>query len=493
MGTGAIHAILPDVRRQFIYWFVCMKKHLLASLLIASFLAAPLTSRAADFDPAYIISDPEILDYNSMNLADITAFINRQGGAIKDYIITEKDGLPPESGKTQMTVAEAIYDRAVVNKVNPKFLLVLLQKEQSLLTETEPTARQLDWAAGYGCPDGGGCNDRWRGLWKQINSASLQFRSYMDEPQLYKYKAGETYVFTNPYGTISQAEMTVTVANQATAALYNYTPHVYNGNYNFWKLWNRFFTRSFPDGSLVQAQGEVGVWLIQNGTKRPFTSRGALVSRYDPKRIITIGKSDLDAYPTGTPIKFALYTIVRTPAGDLYLLLDSTKRKIASPEVFRKIGFNPEEVESASNDDIASYQDSKPVTLEDAYPTGALLRDPATGGVYYVIDGTKAPLTHQVFLKTMFKNTAIIKATAEQLADFEKVAPVKFSDGYLLKGDFGPGVYVISNGQKRPVASGEVFESLGYKWENIITVPGKVLDMYPLGEMLTKEWINPGA
>lgn len=467
-----------------------MKKIAVIPILIASFVVSPLVVQAADFNPAYIISDTEILDSEAMTLAEITEFINRQGGALKDYTVTEKDGLPEDAPKAAMTVAEVIHDRAVTNKVSPKFLLVLLQKEQSLLTDTSPKQSQLDWAAGYGCPDGGGCNDRWRGIWKQLNSASLQFYSYMTEPHLYKYKAGETYSFTNPYGTISQEDMTVTVVNQATASLYNYTPHVYNGNYNFWKLWNRYFSRVFPDGSLVQAEGETGVWLIQNGTKRPFLSRGALLSRYNPEHILSVQPADLNAYATGNPIKFALYTLARTPQGDIYLLLDDTKRKIASPEVFRKIGFNPEEVENASNADISYYKDGPAITLEDAYPTGALLQDPETGGVYYVINGTKAPLTHPIFLQTMFKNQPVLKATSTQLAGFEKIKPVVLPDGYLLKGDFGPGVYVISNGEKRPIASGEVFESLGYKWGNIITVPGRILDMYPTGAVLTKEWVT---
>jgi len=36
--------------------------------------------------------------------------------------------------------------------------------EQSLIEEESPTQRQLDWATGYGCPDGGSCNPRWQGF-----------------------------------------------------------------------------------------------------------------------------------------------------------------------------------------------------------------------------------------------------------------------------------------------------------------------------------------
>ncbi|MDP3900139.1 MAG: hypothetical protein Q8Q23_03610 [bacterium] len=462
-----------------------MKKVLIA-LFFVFFLAQPVL--ASEFNPNYIISDSEILDSDSMTLSEIQNFINSKEGALKNYLVTEKDGLPvDEIGKTTMTAAEVIYERATTNKVNPKFLLTLIQKEQSLLTDTNPTQRQYDWAAGYGCPDSGGCNDRWQGFWKQINSASLQFRSYMDEPNMYKYNAGETYIFTNPYGTISTEDITVTPYNRATAALYNYTPHVYNGNYNFWKLWNRFFSRLFPDGTLVQVEGEAGVWLIQNGEKRPFLSYGALTTRYNTKSIINVKKADLDGYPKGAPIKFAQYSLLQSPLGVIYLLVDDTKRRILNPEVFRQLGFNPEEVEHVSSVDLSYYQDGLPISETDAYPTGALLRDPETGGVYFVINNKKAPLIDPIFLTTKFKNQAVIKSSAAELEKFEKIEPVKLDDGYLLKSNLSLAVYVISNGKKRTITSGKIFESLGYKWENIMEVHPRVLALYDNDEPLTEE------
>src|SRR3989344_9291345 len=105
-----------------------MKKILIGSLILI-FLAAP--ALAADFNPGYIISDLEVLDYRVMTLAEIKTFIDNQPGGLKNYLVTEKDGLPVEAG-TVMTPAEVIYDRAVTNKVSPKLLLVLIQKEQSL-------------------------------------------------------------------------------------------------------------------------------------------------------------------------------------------------------------------------------------------------------------------------------------------------------------------------------------------------------------------------
>jgi hypothetical protein len=433
-----------------------------------------------NFNPNYIIGDSEILDYTAMSLEEIKEFLNDKGGYLANYSCANPDG-------KMMTAAEIIYDRATTNLVNPKFLIVLLQKEQSLIEDDSPRQSQLDWATGYGCPDGDSCNVRWQGFWKQVNSASLQFRDYMDNPQLYTYKAGQSYTFTNPYSTTKNEITMVTPANQATAALYNYTPHVYNGNYNFYNIWQRYFTREYYDGSLLQAEGEVGVWLIQNGQKRPFLSKSALTSRYDLNKIIIVNKSDLDKYPKGAPIKFQNYSLVRSPSGTIYLLVDNKRHGFSSSETFKKIGYNPEEVVDASWEDINSYSEGQPLTATSTYPTGALLQDKTTGGVYWIYEGKKAPVWDAIFLKTKFKNKKIIPAAKNELDSYETTDPVMFGDGELLKSSVSPAVYLISDGQKRPFASGEAFVGLGYKWENIITVSPKVLYLYEEGEFITKE------
>jgi hypothetical protein len=249
--------------------------------IFALFLAKSKTVQAqaidSAFNPNYIADESDILNYGTMTAAEIQNFLVSKGSYLAHYIC-------PDNGGMMMTAADAIYTVSLVNRVNPQFLLVLLQKEQGLIEDPSPKPGALDWATGYGCPDTGGCNERWRGFWKQINSASLQFRDYLENPQLYKYQAGQTYIFSNPYGVVSQAPTTVTPINVATAALYNYTPHVYNGNYNFWTIWRRYFKQEgYPDGSLLQVKGEPGVWLIQDNKKRPFLTRGALISRFDPK------------------------------------------------------------------------------------------------------------------------------------------------------------------------------------------------------------------
>jgi len=484
-----------------------MKKiyYLLFILIITLSLAK--TAQAQGFDPNNIIGDLEILDHASMNLTDIQQFLAAKGSYLANYSCADINGVIRKAAEIIYNAAVSSYDcdGAILSDsptdserslkcrkvtISPKFLLVLLQKEQSLIEESSPSQSNLDWAAGYGCPDSGGCNERWRGFGKQVNSAALQFRDYLDNPRLYTYKAGNTYIFTNPYGTISKEPVAVTPANQATAALYNYTPHVYNGNYNFYKIWRRYFTKVYPDGSLLQAQGEPGVWLLQNGLKRPFISKSALTSRYDLKKIIAVNKSDLDKYATGPAIKFPQYSLIKSPRGTIFLLVDDKKRGFTTMTAFRKMGFNPDEVVSAGWEDINAYADGRPITATSTYPTGALLQDKKTGGVYYVNEGIKAPLVDRIFLTTKFKNKKIIKASPAELEQYQTLPPYLFGDGELLKTKDSPYTYVISGGKKLLIASDEVFKGLGYKTENVIIVPPKVLYLYDAGTPITEVLAN---
>lgn len=444
----------------------------LSFIFVFSFVSQTLAT--ADFNPNYIVSDAQILDYDSMNLTEIQSFLTKKGGFLAKYSTTDPEG-------KAMTAARIIYDRAQTNKISPKFILVMLQKEMSLVEDVDPVKNQLDWALGYGCPDGASCNERWRGFWKQVNSATLQFYDYLENPQNYTYKKGEAYTFKNKYSTVGQITVNVTPVNDATAALYNYTPHVYNGNYNFFNIWQRYFTKSYPNGSLLRIEDEVGVWLIQNGKKRPFLSKSALTSRFDENKIIEIEKGDLDAYEKGAPIKFPNYSLVRSPGGHLFLLVDSKRRGFDSPEAFRNIGYNPEEIMDASWEDINSYEESNPITATSTYPTGALLQDNKTGGVYWVEEGKKSPLHDRAFLTHKFKHKKIIAVSPEELDKYGTITPILFGDGELLTSNATPAVYLVDEGQKRPFMSSTIFEKLGYRWENIITVSPQFLSKYKTG------------
>lgn len=123
-------------------------------------------------------------------------------------------------------------------RINPGVLIAYLEKEQSLIslssydTVSDPHNR-IRTAMGYGCPDGTNCEERFFGLANQLNWGAYQLQFNFDRAQ-----TGSPLVF--PYHinrTITTLdEHNVFLTNAATAANYRYTPHVYWGNYNLWKI-----------------------------------------------------------------------------------------------------------------------------------------------------------------------------------------------------------------------------------------------------------------
>jgi len=176
------------------------------------------------------------------------------------------------------------------------------------------------------------------------------------------------------------------------------------------------------------------------------------------------------------------------PTGGIYLLADNVKHPIASREVFKNLGFNPEELIDGDEDDVKWYPKGSPITLEKAYPQGALLRDPETKGVWYVENGIKSPIWSKDIMMSRFSGRPIMQSSIEELELYKKGEPVKFRDGEIIATkdpeSLNRSVYVISNSQKRPIANREAFTALGYKWKNIIWTTDKVLDLHETGEMI---------
>ena len=293
-----------------LYYFY-MKKGIHYPLIFALLLTnlAPLSVFASDFNPNYLLSDEEMQDYTSMTKNDIDLFLDQKGSYLHTYKAEDKNG-------DKKKAADIIYQAAHEYKINPKYLLVKLQKEQSLISDDDPTEKQLNWATGYGVCDACSMDDpnlqKWKGFGNQVDSAAGIIRWYYDHvgDQDWIKSAGTTYTIDG---------QKVTPNNNATAFLYTYTPHLH-GNENFWNLWQKWFQGGYPDGTLFHSAEDPTIYLLQNGKKRAFKSMTALVTRYDPKRILIVPEGEIARYPVGTPISFPNFSILK--AGSKYYLLD---------------------------------------------------------------------------------------------------------------------------------------------------------------------------
>jgi len=232
-------------------------------------IAAP-----AAFDPGTIISDYNFFNPDAMTEADIQSFLeHRRCVARADapclWEFREATTAQPAQGAGHCAAYHpAAAERAsrIIAKVakactiSPRVLLVLLQKEQSLLTR--PSASGYLRATGYGCPDTADCDTEYFGFFNQVYRAAWQFRQYTQEPER-AYKVGVVDVGYNPDPTCGASP--VRIRNQATANLYNYTPYQPNdaalaqpgddgdgcsthGNLNFWLFYTTWFGPAQTEG-----------------------------------------------------------------------------------------------------------------------------------------------------------------------------------------------------------------------------------------------------
>lgn len=434
-------------------------------------LAFPSSAQEA-FDYNYILSDNDLTDYQSMSLEHIQAFLELKGSKLATYV----------EPITSLKASQIIYTSAQDFQINPKFLVALIQKEQSLIEDTNPPASAYDWATGYAVCDGCSTSDpllqRYKGFYNQVYNAAKKIRtSYL--PDL--IARGKTVSGYGPGITKLVDGTAVTPVNNATAVLYTYTPHLH-GNRLLGSIWNRFFARSYPDGSLLNVQGENSVWLIENGERRQFASRAVYLSRYPNfDRVLEINRNELLKYPEGKPIALPNYSFLRSPRGTVYLLVDEQIRGFDSREALRRVGVNPEEIINVSQEDLANYGEGQPITPQSLYPLGALLQDNKSGGIYWVKDGVKHPLWSKEIMTSNFAGKKITPRLPKDLEQFPTSTPVLFREGDLVRSKSSPAVYLISNKQRRPFVSEQAFSELHYDFKNLITTSDEALMIHELG------------
>ena len=95
--------------------------------------------------------------------------------------------------------------------------------------------------------------------------------------------------------------------------------------------------------------------------------------------------------------------------------------------------------------------------------------------VYYITEGG---------LKRHIPNPTVFLSYGNKWSDVVTVEPFELSaipDNILIREEGKPEVYKLENGQKRWIKTAEIFNRLGYKWDEIAPVNPVEINSYPLG------------
>ncbi|MFV0374966.1 SH3 domain-containing protein [Microbacterium sp.] len=308
---------------------------LLAGLL--SF-ATPAPARAAELpgsilEGGYIISDAAFFDSDALSAGQIQSFLNARvptcratsgPPCLKDFVTD----LPAKAAdrycssvarRDDATAAEVISAVAAACGISPKVILVMLQKEQGLVTSTAPSNWSYRAAMGQACPDTAPCDAAAAGFVNQVYLGARQLQVYTKNPTWFSYRAGQVNTIKwHPNNACGSSR--VYIQNQATANLYIYTPYRANvaalaagwasgdscsayGNRNFYNYYVAWFAPGASSSSgapaqipacTVPASGDIAAASGTRTVTRSTTRRTA------PTFVCDTGSSSLSAGATVT-------------------------------------------------------------------------------------------------------------------------------------------------------------------------------------------------
>ena len=321
-----------------------------ASALVAFALSSAPPAAAvtgSQWNAGSIISDSVFYDFGAMNASQVQGFLNDKGSGcraanglpcLKDFSQTTQtrgaenglcSGYAGAGGESAATI---VVNVARSCRINPRSLLVLLEKESSIITRSTPSATAYQSATGYGCPDTAACDSSYYGFFNQVYNAARQFKVYALYPTRYGYQAGRVNsILFNP--DTSCGSSSVSIVNQATAGLYTYTPYQPNaaalnnlygtgdgcsayGNRNFWRTFSDWFGDTQTGSYLLRTASDSTVFLV-SGQNRYAVADLATLSALAPLGNVGVVSGD---YLGGFALGRTLGRFVRGPDSSVYFL-----------------------------------------------------------------------------------------------------------------------------------------------------------------------------
>ncbi len=407
-------------------------------------------------------------------------------------------------GANSESAATIIYKASKSCGINPQVMLVLLQKEQSLITDDWPWRLQYKKATGVDCPDNPpanwapyNCKPESLGFFKQVYYGAHRYKWYKLNASNYQYRAGRNNnIYWHPsggnYSNTSGVNdnrtgcgySNVFIQNQATAALYIYTPYRPNqaalsnlygegnscssyGNRNFWRMFNDWFGSTQASFRLVECSGNK--YLVESYIKtRRLLTDEAIEAWGLSSAIFNNGPDRACSYPA---YALPLDRVARSRSSGFVYMFDSGRAfKLQSISIARAWGY-----ESEFKSDLPQLNGNTLHMLKIVGSTPRLAKSANTHKVYLLNQGK---IHHVVGTPYDTSNLSLIRGYGE-------VPMALFTGEYLssIKTETGEGTgvgagfrvnsnyYLFDHGKVRKIKP-SYFPS---RWEDLSAVGGPSL------------------
>ncbi len=277
---------------------------------------------------------------------------------------------------------------------------------------------------------------------------------------------------------------------------------------------------SVSDGSLIKAQGDSKVYLIDGNQLRLIPSAEAMQSLgYSWSDIQQVNSAFISQYAQGSQLNvgggpttngttspcaslpYSNNSLLKTASSPKVYLVDTCQRRwIPTAEVFNANGHQWKDIKETTGADINLYQDGPTLALviPAVHKNAQLIKLASSAKVYALVNGKRHWIPNQRSFDIYGYSWVNVKT----------VSPTEFSkypDARLLKGMGDPKIYYFNaKGQKKWIINPEVFNSYNNKWTDILEILPSEIDSYPtvtlmrlqgdskvyLLEGITKRWIK---
>lgn len=335
------------------------------------------------------------------------------------------------TAKSNRTAAQIIDDVSRACGVSQKALIVLLQKEQSLITDDWPWPIQYNTATGYGCPDSGpnnsaNCNSQYYGFFNQVYLAARQFKRYAADPTFFNHRPfANNFVRYNPNSGCGGS--TVYIENQATAGLYNYTPYQPNsaalnnlygtgnscsayGNRNFWRMFNDWFGTTY--GSyIVRSANSSTVYLSSGGSKYPISNMATVNALYPLGKVSVVPQE----YINGLTTQPGLKRLIKGSGASLYFFDAGIILQFTSCTMVAHYGM--------SCGDAAELTDAQIMAFTNG-PSMPQAMTTTNGKLFHMQNGVRREVSRSNALATSGLSTTTVRLNESSISDLEYGTPI---------------------------------------------------------------------
>jgi hypothetical protein len=416
----------------------------------------------SQFNPGRIIDDAVFFNKSTMSASQIQSFLNSKvptcdtNGSIdgraaygtsrgypppytclKDYR-QNTSSIAPESGicngytgASNESAATIIYKVAQSCGINPQVLLVMLQKEQSLVTDDWPWSIQYQKAMGAFCPDTAPCDSGYAGFFKQMYYGANRLKVYTANPTSFNYRAGRNNTIYYHPDLSRCGSSNVYIQNQATANLYIYTPYRPNqaalnnlygegdscssyGNRNFWRMFNDWFGSTLSS-DLLRSPSSSTVYAVSGDTKYPIPNLATLNALYPLGGVSFVS----DAYLNGLTTGPTMQRLIKGEASTIYFFDAGIKLPFTSCVTVAHFGMNCGDFAQLTDAQINKFSNG---------PNMPRVMNTTSNKWFYMLNGEKKEAPNQSALENNSINTTNVRLHESSLSNLPLGIPVTTSN-----------------------------------------------------------------